>query len=294
MPIITQYLYVKWRPKNKEWYESKGYTFSKFNAWFKIMLKDMYPESSQKVRIECDFCHKVLEKEYKRCIDVCNCDDPKCIQKRKEYTVMKRYGVKNVLASKKIRDKIKATLKERYNVEKVSDIPNFKEKIIATRKAKGLIQTSKQQNRLFRLFGGELNYPVKGYAADIALIRDRIILEYNGSGHDLTVQRQQETRDHFDNKEQNRLNDLIEDQWNVIIFISKNDKLPTNIDLKQLFLYAKYSFTPYSQSEIEPIHWVKIDFDNNSVTTAKETVTVTTAIRQSLTLKRKGAYINQI
>ena len=89
------------------------------------------------------------------------------------------------------------------------------------------------------------------------------------------------------------MNDLIEDQWNVIIFISKNDKLPTDIDLKQLFLYAKHSFTPYPQSDDSidannDIHWAKIDFDNNQVITAKEIVTITTAIRKSLSLKKKN------
>lgn len=52
----NQIIQVKWNNTNKEWYESKGYIFTKRNDTFDVLAKDLSPRSCQKIKAICDYC----------------------------------------------------------------------------------------------------------------------------------------------------------------------------------------------------------------------------------------------
>lgn len=258
MPILQQVIRIHWTVDNRDFYENQGYEFTDYKKSFKILVKDLHPNSSKQVIIKCDFCNKIVKKAYNRCLNICNCNDKKCIQQRIELTNLKRYGVKHAFQSEKVKLKIVEVLKQKYGVEKVSDIPHIKEKVFATAKKHGNLPSSKQQNRLYRLFGGILNHPYKNYAIDIALIGDRIAIEYNGSGHDLNVQKNRETVEEFNQREGERKKFLISEGWKILIFTSATDELSNNFVLKKLFIWAKKQFN-------NNINLIEINFDKGQV-----------------------------
>lgn len=259
MPILSKVIYIKWSISNRAWYEYKGYEFTKYNKYFKVLIKDLIPHTSTKVAIQCDFCGKITYKAFYRCQYICNCSDKECIEKRKKMTNLRKYGVPYAWQARQTRLKIIDILKKKYGVEKVSDIPFIKEKIWNTKKENNTIKSSKQQNRLHRLFGGELNYPFNNYAIDIALTDNKIAIEYNGSGHDLAVQKGWETAEEFNDKELQRRNYLIDNGWKVIIFISSDDQLTTNMKLRRLFNFAKECFIKYNKK------YIIIDFNKQQI-----------------------------
>jgi len=66
MGLITETVVMKWHPRNKKWYESKGYIFTKWKDEFEVNVKDLSSGSGATVDVECDNCNKVLKN-----IEVC-------------------------------------------------------------------------------------------------------------------------------------------------------------------------------------------------------------------------------
>ena len=260
MPILSRVVKIQWTVDNRNYYESKGYKFTDYRKSFKILVKDLQPNSIKKIFIKCDFCGNITKKPYHSCSSgICNCSSKECIKKRVEQTNLKRYGVKHAFQAEKVKLKIIEVLKQKYGVEKVSDIPNIKEKVFSTAKKHGNLPSSKQQDRLHRLFGGIKNYPYRKWAIDIAIVTDKIAIEYNGSGHNLNVQKGRETIEEFNEKENNRQLELIQDGWKLLIFISTDDTLTNNFVLKRLYQYALNMFNR------NDINIIKIDFDKGQV-----------------------------
>jgi len=58
--LITKNVIVKWNGNNKEWYESKGYIFTKFKNEFEVRVEDLTHGSHAPVKVKCDceFCEK--------------------------------------------------------------------------------------------------------------------------------------------------------------------------------------------------------------------------------------------
>ena len=261
MPIISQIVRIKWKPENRLWYEFKGYHFTNYRNTFKVLVKDLLPHAATKVLIKCDFCGEITKKAFYRCQNICNCSNKECIKKRKELTNLKKYGVKYAWQAPQVQLKIVEVLKKKYGVTHVSEIPFIHEKIFNIKFNNKSIATSKQQNRLCKLFNGILNYPFNNWAIDIALVDDKIAIEYNGSGHNLSVQRQWETADQFEKKELNRRNVLIHEGWKVIIIISDNDELMTNNNLLKLLQWCKNQFNNYEKK------YIIINFNKNQILT---------------------------
>lgn len=119
---------------------------------------------------------------------------------------------------------------------------------------------SKQQKYLHNLLGGELNYPVKTLSLDIAFIDndEKIYLEYDGSGHNMVVNRNGMTKKEFERKELTRFYTLKKEGWKEIRIISKRDRLPSDEKILELVKYAKdYLNTGHS--------WIHIDIDNSEI-----------------------------
>lgn len=275
MPIISQIVRIKWKEDTRLWYEYKGYHFTNYRNTFKVLVKDLIPHAATKVLIKCDFCGKITQKSFYRCQNICNCSDKECIKKRKELTNLKKYGVKYAWQAPQVKLKIIEVLKRKYGVEHVSEIPFIHEKIFNIKHHNKSIATSKQQNRLCKLFNGVLNYPFSNWAIDIALVDDKIAIEYNGSGHDLSVQRNWLTQEEFEQKELERKNTLIQKKWKVITLISNNDELMTNNNLLKLLEFCKYQFNQYNKD------YIIIDFDKNQIITDDYSFNIGKILRNS-------------
>lgn len=64
MGIISKEVELKWASKNKKWYESKGYTYTKYNEKFIVDIKDISNGSNAKVLVKCDICGKEKRMTY--------------------------------------------------------------------------------------------------------------------------------------------------------------------------------------------------------------------------------------
>lgn len=60
----NQIVQVRWNNCNKEWYESKGYTFTKFRDYFDVMVKDLMEHSSVQINVTCDYCNNNFTTQY--------------------------------------------------------------------------------------------------------------------------------------------------------------------------------------------------------------------------------------
>ena len=66
MLIKNQKIKIKWTTYNKDWYESKGYLFTKYNDYFFVDINDLKTGSNAKVKVICDYCGKKFEQPYRQ------------------------------------------------------------------------------------------------------------------------------------------------------------------------------------------------------------------------------------
>ncbi len=191
-----------------------------------------------------------LEKYKQTSLDKYGCEfhiQSEEVQQKIKQTNIEKYGVENPLMNKEIQDKIKQTNLEKYGVECLLYLPSFHEhsreidierygvyhhlqnpEILSKQKdtfyKNGTCPTSKQQIYLHQLYGGELNYSFKMYNLDIFLPDEKINIEFDGSGHFLSVKRGSITKEEFDQKEIIRNNIIKREDYKVIRIISSKDK----------------------------------------------------------------------
>lgn len=55
---------ISWNPKTRNYYENKGYIFTKYNDKFYVNFNDVYPTSTVKIKVKCDYCNKEYEVTY--------------------------------------------------------------------------------------------------------------------------------------------------------------------------------------------------------------------------------------
>ena len=60
MGLLTKFVIIKWNPRNKKWYESRGYIFTKWKDEFEVKVEDLMNSSDVPVKIKCDGCGKEL------------------------------------------------------------------------------------------------------------------------------------------------------------------------------------------------------------------------------------------
>ncbi len=178
------------------------------------------------------------------------------VRKATEETNMKRYGCKNPMQSKEVQDKLKMSLLERYSVESAMQVREFRQKQAESMYMNGSTPCSKQQHYLFNLYGGCLNYPVKGYSLDIAFLSEFIYVEYCGVGHNLVVKRGEITQEQFDQKEIIRNNILKREGWKCIVITSRRDKIPSDEILLEMLAQSKQYFYQYPKHS-----WIEWDID---------------------------------
>lgn len=60
----NQIVQVKWNNNNKDWFESRGYVFTKRHEPFDVIVKDLNPTSKQRIAATCDYCGNKYETSF--------------------------------------------------------------------------------------------------------------------------------------------------------------------------------------------------------------------------------------
>lgn len=259
-----------------------GYTGNRGDI-IEIKIEDLPKGSGANIEVLCDICHKntmVRYADYNASINktgsyTCR----QCSFKKMHQTNKKKYGAIVPLGNEKIKEKMKQTNLKRYGFESVSQVDKFKEKQINTMYKKygvknsmqvaefrekvsrtlyknGTQKASKQQLYLHSLYNGKLNYPIKYYDADICFPEEKLVIEYDGSGHGLEIKLNRVSQEEYKNKEITRFYTIKREGYKQMRIISKKDLLPSDDILLQMLSLAKEYFNTTSHS------WINFDIDN--------------------------------
>lgn len=179
---------------------------------------------------------------------------------------MNNYGVENLFQADFVKDKILEYNYNTYGVSHPMKLDNIKEerfkKMVVTKYRNGSGQSSRQQDYLHKVYGGEVNYPVDRCSLDIAYVNEKIYFEYDGSGHDLSVVMGDYTRDEFNRREMNRKFYLFSCGWKEIRIISKKDYLPSEEILLKM---RDFSLRWFNQNH----KWIKFYIDEGKYETSE-------------------------
>ena len=185
-------------------------------------------------------------------------------KEKAKLTMLEHFGVDNAAKSEEVKNKIRTTNIQKYGVEYTMQSPEVRTKANETLCKNGTHKTSKQQLYLHSLYGGEINFPVKYYATDICFPEEKLIIEYDGGGHDLRVTLGRLTQEEFDRKELVRNNIIKREGYKRMNIVSKLDKLPSDTILLQMLSDARAYFTQY------PNHsWCEFDLDTSTIRNAE-------------------------
>lgn len=165
------------------------------------------------------------------------------VKEKIEKTNVEKYGYKNPFSNKEIQEKIKKSNLETYGYEYITqNEEEMKRRTIKrnkTMRENNLAPTSRQQQYIYDVVGGVLNLPVDTCFLDIAFPDELIYIEYQGSGHNLSVKLGKETEESFKRKEINRYYYLKNIGWKMIEVVSKKDVLPNEKELSLIVGFAK-------------------------------------------------------
>lgn len=179
------------------------------------------------------------------------------------------YGVSNPQLSSEVRKHSEKTCLERYGYKTPFQSPEIKSKIAQTSYKNGTVPTSKQQFYIFNLYRltddmVQLNYPISHFNADICFLDEKLDVELDCGGHNLSVKTGQLTQEQFDKKELIRDRVIKSEGYKLIRIKSKTSKLPYDKILLQMLFEARNYFYQY------PNHsWIEYDIDNSIVRNAE-------------------------
>lgn len=193
------------------------------------------------------------------------------IQEKTQQTNKENYGVPFTFQSEEIKEKIEKVMIERYGVNNPMKYEKIKDKSIRNavkaRGESGTVVTSVQQKYIYSIYGGYLNYPLDKINIDIAFPEIKLAIEYDGSGHDLSVKYGQLTEEEFQQGEIRRYYFLKTNGWKTMRIVSLKDKLPSPKKLKEMLLLAKSYLYKDGHSWIEfniTENYIKLTTGNES------------------------------
>jgi very-short-patch-repair endonuclease len=171
-------------------------------------------------------------------------------------TCLEKYGVENYTQTEEYINKVKQTNLQKYGYEWALQSPVVREKISNTLDKHGNVKCSQQQKHICDLFNGQLNSRISWYFADILLEDDKIVVEYDGGGHDLRVKIGDITREEFERKELKRNNIFNSKGYNIIRIVSRKDKLLKDDEFIKLLEFCKNLF---NNNELRTCIFIDID-----------------------------------
>jgi hypothetical protein len=140
------------------------------------------------------------------------------------------YGNYKYISTLKFYDKINELQKEDKSYYYINKVPYDKNGV----------PFSKQQLYLCELLNGELNYKIGNCYADI-FIKPNIIIEYDGSGHNLCIYTGYLNLNKKKEKDKQRYKYFFSKGYNIIHIISPQDYLPSDkVIFEQLYKAKKY------------------------------------------------------
>lgn len=191
--------------------------------------------------------------------------DAKSKEKARE-TCLRKYGVDHHTKSEEVKQKIRSTCLEKYGVEHPSKNSDVMSKILKSRFDKNGNTTSKPQNELCEILNGTLNFPCERYVIDIFMEKDNIAIEYDGSGHDLSVRMGKVTQKNFDIKEKLKKKTMFRHGYNILTFKSLKDKNLSKQDTLKIYNFCKNIFDTSNVKNIDVyIDKNYIEYDNNKI-----------------------------
>lgn len=156
--LLTKTALVKWNNKNRKYYESLGYVFTKNGDSFEVLVEHLTPSSKAEVEVLCDFCKETVVKKkfqiYKRqhhlkygdcCI--------KCQPIKNKLCCLDKYGVDNGSKTQEAIDKIKNTSLEKYGVDNPSKSEQARQKISIKSKENAKEACVKKNKTLLEKYG---------------------------------------------------------------------------------------------------------------------------------------------
>lgn len=114
--LLTKETETTWHYSNKEWFESKGFKFTKYGDIIRVKIEDLPEGSSASVEVLCDYCmENIIPKQYKTYInqnkksniqkDCCR----ECFSLKVVESNLIKYGVGNLFQLDEIKEKSKQT-----------------------------------------------------------------------------------------------------------------------------------------------------------------------------------------
>jgi very-short-patch-repair endonuclease len=201
---------------------------------------------------------KVENTNLERYGDICPLRVKK-IKDKTQATNLEKYGFSHPMKNKKVKENLKQSFLNLYGVDHPMKVKNFAFKALQSRFVNGTHTCSKPQKQLYDITKGELNYPCERFIIDIALLDCDIAIEYNGSGHNLSVKMGKNTQEKFDRNEQYRRKVLYKNGYRIITFISQKDKnFDKEVTLK-LIEFCKKTFDNLNK------HWAEIYIDEEKL-----------------------------
>jgi len=179
------------------------------------------------------------------------------IRKKAQETNLLKYGVPNCLLCPEIKEKALITMQSRYGAKYTMVSEELKEKCVQTMYSKGNKPASIQQNYIGALYHGEINYPIKYYNVDICLVDEYLVVEYDGSGHKMSIHKGM-SEEEFEKKEIKRNATITYNGYKIMRIISQKDKLPLDEILLQMLNIARDWFDKNH-------HWINFDIDNSII-----------------------------
>lgn len=288
MGIITKEVEVRLNGNNVNYYKKLGYDIpmkeagksmkyqgfdyvTDFKKLILVKIKDLPLNSSVLIESTCDYCgglkpptkYSDYNRQTKNGTVKCCCE--KCASLKHKEVMLEKYGYEGVMQVPEIKEKILYTNLERYGCKSPLQLPNIRDKITQTFYINSSQKSSKQQRYINNLYHGILNFPIKFYCADIYLPYDNIVIEFDGSGHNLSVLLGRETIDEYQQKEIARYYTIKNEGYNQVKIISTNDKLPTDYVLLQMLTQAKEYFSNYPKHS-----WIEYNVDTSTVRNAEQ------------------------
>lgn len=134
--LLSDTVTMKWNSNNKSRYEQLGYIYTKMRDPFIVRVIDLPSSSHIKVLVKCDYCGKIIERQY---VDYLKCHSQEdgdaclnCKQIKTEHTNLQRYGFKSTAQHPDVKAKQIATNMEKYGCKSYFQTDEFKNKSQAT------------------------------------------------------------------------------------------------------------------------------------------------------------------
>ena len=198
----------------------------------------------------------VREKYEQTCLErygVKNVNQTELVKQKKIDKSLERYGTINVFQSEEVKQKSKQTITEKYGVDNIMDVESIRSKRQRSLKYVNGRPVSSEQQRLAKLFNGELNKPVGKYRLDIVVDGD-IAVEYDGPGHGLEVRIGRVAPEQYALNENERINFILENGYKIIRFIHGTSNKITDEKYLEILETAK-QYLEYEK-------YIIYDFDN--------------------------------